>query len=570
MEDFWGVAKVRIFDQLSVRLMLCLTLIIAGVSVLSFIWTIERLKYRAEGELRDKARVAATQFLAIRSFIAESYSFGCPSAGDDSDGSANQFQHLDPAAAEKGVRDLFGGDERWSFKEIWFPGDSPENIPDAFEIKLIDEMSLHPEIEEAWGVDMVEGQKVFRYLLPIWVEEPCLSCHDEAGSLQFQKEIPQYEIGDLAGAVSLSIPMTIFQDYMQLETRAQMAATVALILLAVATVFLVIRSLVDRPLTSLAEAAEEIGKGKLDHPLPRISVPVEIGALAQQLHSMALRLKDSYSDLEYQVAMRTRELITANETLKKQQEELQEANRQLARANRLKSEFLASVSHELRTPLTSIIAFVELLLEGTAGELTGQQKEYLEDVLRGSQRLMTSINAILDMAKIEARKMTLKNSSFSLAELIREIEHRMDPVALKKNLELEVDLEGELVVYADKQKIEQVIVNLVGNAIKFTPAGGKVTITARQKEKEILVWVADTGIGIKEEDQEYIFEAFRQVDGSSTRSHQGTGLGLALAKNLVEMHGGTIWVESRPGLGSTFYFTIPLAQKETEVTDCGR
>ncbi|NLC38614.1 MAG: hypothetical protein GX779_04990 [Clostridia bacterium] len=95
-------------------------------------------------------------------------------------------------------------------------------------------------------------------------------------------------------------------------------------------------------------------------------------------------------------------------------------------------------------------------------------------------------------------------------------------------------------------------------------------MTAWQKEKEILEWVADTGIGIKEEDQEYIFEAFRQVDGSSTRSHQGTGLGLALAKNLVEMHGGTIWVESRPGLGSTFYFTIPLAQKETEVTDCGR
>ncbi|HHX51810.1 MAG TPA: DUF3365 domain-containing protein [Clostridia bacterium] len=561
------MGKVRIIDKLSVRLMLCLTIIIAGVSVLSFAWTIDRLKYRAEEELREKARVAATQFLAIRSFVAESYSFGCPSA---SDGSIGQFQHLDPAAAEKGVRDLFGGDEHWSFKEIWFPGDSPENIPDAFEARLIDDMNLYPEIKETWGVDAVEGQKVFRYLLPIWVEEPCLSCHDEAGSLQFQKKIPRYDIGDLAGAVSLSIPMTIFQDYMQVENRAQMAVTGALILLAMGTIFLVIRRLVDQPLTSLAEAAVEIGKGKLDHPLPRILVPVEIGGLAQQLHSMALRLQDYYSDLEYQVAMRTKELSSANETLKKQQEELQEANFQLARANRLKSEFLASVSHELRTPLTSITAFVELLLDETAGELTSQQKEYLEDVLRGSQRLMTSINAILEMAKIEARKMGLKNFSFSIEELIREIEHRMIPVALKKNLELEVDLEGKLAVYADRQKIEQVIVNLVGNAIKFTPAGGRVTITARQKEKEILVWVADTGIGIEEADQEYIFEAFRQVDGSSTRSHQGTGLGLALAKNLVEMHGGTIWVESHPGVGSSFYFTIPLALKETEVADYGQ
>ncbi|KKM09512.1 hypothetical protein SY88_18035 [Clostridiales bacterium PH28_bin88] len=559
--------QVKAKDRLSVRLILYIALTIVVVSGLSLAWTMERLKYRAEKDLNDKARVVATQFLAIRAFVAESQDCGClPTSGE----AVAQFKHLDPQAAEKGTRDLFGGDAQWSFKEIWFPGNNPRNTPDVFETRLIQEMGSHPETKEAWGVDVVNGQRVFRYLLSIRIEDPCLVCHSTDSAVHFREEVPRYALGDLAGAVSLSIPMTIFQENLRDETRAQMTVTGLMVMLSVATIFWVIRRLVDIPLTQLARAATEMGEGRLDHPLPDISVPAEIGQLSRELRSMALRLKDYYLNLENQVADRTRELSAANEVLKRHQEDLQAANIQLAKANRLKSEFLASVSHELRTPLTSIMAFVELLLEGIGGDINEQQREYLEDVLRGGQRLMTSINAILDMAKIEARKMELKRSTFDLAELVRDVEHRMVPVAIKKGLRLEVELEDLPAVNADRQKIEQVVVNLVSNAFKFTPTGGKVTVSACTGEGEVVVCVTDTGIGIKAEDQEIIFEAFRQVDGSSTRVHQGTGLGLALAKNLVEMHEGRIWVDSQWGVGSKFCFAIPLVKTETEVADRGQ
>ncbi|NLL19198.1 MAG: DUF3365 domain-containing protein, partial [Clostridia bacterium] len=537
------------------------------VSFLSFVWTFERQKSRAEAELMDKARVAANQFLATRAFVAESYQYYYPSTSVEK---LAQFEHLNPAAAEKGVRELFRGDEAWSFKEIWFPGNSPEHAPDGFELKLLDQLRRDPAGQEAWGIDTVDGRRNFRYLLPINIEKPCLTCHSPSSAVSFSQKVPRYELGDLAGAVSLSIPMTLLEENLRDETIAQVAVSGFLILLSAIAIYWFVRQLVERPLTKLAVAATEIGQGRLDYPLPSVTIPAEIRQLVTQLDVMATKLKGYYDDLEKQVEERTIELKEANEILKEQQIELQRANKRLAEANKLKSEFLASVSHELRTPLTSITAFVELLLEGVGGELTDLQKEYLGDVLRGSERLLTSINAILDMAKIEAKKMGLSPSWFSLAAIVEDVKHRMEPIALKKEVKLIVEADRFLEkVYADKEKIEQILVNLVSNAVKFTEAGGLVRIKVYRDSQtnEICVCVSDTGIGIEPEQQNYIFEAFRQVDGSSTRRHPGTGLGLAIAKSFVELHGGKIWVESDIGIGSNFYFTIPQTLNETEVAE---
>lgn len=561
--------NAKFTDKLGVRLVLCLTIITLWVSFLSFVWTFERQKARAEAELMDKARVAAYQFLATRAFVAESYQYNYPGTSFEN---LAQFEHLNPAVAEAGVRELFRGDEAWSFKEIWFPGNSPEHAPDGFELRLLNQLRQDRKGQEAWGIDTVEGRRYFRYLLPIHIEEPCLTCHSHSSTISFSQPVPRYNLGEIAGAVSLGIPMTLLEENLRAETIAQVTVFGSLILLSVLAIYWFVRQLVERPLTKLAVAATEIGQGHLDHPLPSITVPAEINLLTKQLEAMAARLKGYYDDLERQVEERTVKLREANAILKEQQEELQKANRRLAEANKLKSEFLASVSHELRTPLTSITAFVELLLEGVGGDLTDLQREYLEDVLRGSQRLLTSINAILDMAKIEARKMGLSPSNFSLAALVDDVKHRMEPIALKKGVKLiaERDSTPEK-VYADKEKIEQVLVNLISNAVKFTDSGGLVRIKVWQdsQNKQMGVCVSDTGIGIDPSQQEYIFEAFRQVDGSSTRKHQGTGLGLAIARSFVELHGGKIWVESELGSGSCFYFTIPQVLKESEVAENG-
>lgn len=562
--------STKLFDKLSFRLVFSLTIITLFISIVGFAWTYDRLKYRAEEQLRERARVAASQFLATRAFVAESYQYDYSLHSVEK---MVQFQHLDPRAAEKGVRELFTGDEAWFFKEIWFRGNSIRHAPDAFELKLLRHMGTSPNDDEAWGVDTLAGRNYFRYLVPINIEESCLVCHGSSSDLPFTREVPQYELGELAGALSLGIPMVTLEKNIKDETMAQIAMTSAMLFFSVIAIYWLVRQLVEVPLKRLTFATARIGKGNLDYPLPSFDAATEIQQLALQFDKMAARLKNYYQDLEDQVAERTAKLKLANETLQHQQTELQKANHSLAKANKLKSEFLATVSHELRTPLTSITAFVELLLEGVGGELTELQQEYLEDALRGSHRLMDSINAILDLAKIEAQKMGLSPTRFFIDDLVNDVKQRLQPIALKKGVSLNVKINtpGEE-LYADKGKVEQILVNLIGNGIKFTDKGGTVKITVtKEKEKEaILFAVMDSGVGIGEEEKKYIFEAFRQVDASSTRSHQGTGLGLAIAKSFVNLHGGRIWVESEVGLGSSFYFTIPLSIKAAEVAQYGQ
>ncbi|MBS4025708.1 MAG: HAMP domain-containing histidine kinase [Clostridia bacterium] len=205
------------------------------------------------------------------------------------------------------------------------------------------------------------------------------------------------------------------------------------------------------------------------------------------------------------------------------------------------------------------MAFNEMLLEGVNAEL---QREFLIDTRRSSNQLLRFINDLLDMAKLDAGRMELEVSIFDLPELVREVTEQVNPVVMMKDQMLVTTLAEKLPpVNADYRKMEQILSNLVGNAVKFTPNGGKITITARycSQDNKVHVAVIDTGPGIRDEDKEIIFDAFRQVNGSSTREHRGSGLGLALSKKLVNMHRCMIWVESTYGQGSKFTFTVPVA-----------
>jgi signal transduction histidine kinase len=230
---------------------------------------------------------------------------------------------------------------------------------------------------------------------------------------------------------------------------------------------------------------------------------------------------------------------------------------ELKAAGRHKSEFLASMSHELRTPLTAIIGFSEVLREEMFGPLNDKQRDYLNDVCASGRHLLSLINDVLDLSKIEAGRMALETVELDVPAVIGEAVTLVRERAERKGIALETHVAGEIGgVPADERKLKQVLLNLLSNAIKFTPAGGRVAIAATPAEGAVRVAVRDTGVGIAPEHLEAVFEEFRQV-GAGPEQQEGTGLGLALCRKFVELHGGRIWVESEVGVGSTFSFTLP-------------
>ena len=241
-------------------------------------------------------------------------------------------------------------------------------------------------------------------------------------------------------------------------------------------------------------------------------------------------------------------------------QEIEHKSRQLEAASRHKSEFLANMSHELRTPLNAVIGFSEVLLQRMFGELNEKQDEYLTDIYASGQHLLSLINDILDLSKIEAGRMELAQALFHLPSALENAVTLVKERAARHGITLQVDLEPQLgEVVGDERKIKQVLLNLLSNAVKFTPDGGRITLTAGRNDNAIEIAVTDTGIGIASEDQTAIFEEFRQVGADETRKQEGTGLGLTLARKFVELHGGRIWVESEVGRGSTFTITLPMS-----------
>jgi signal transduction histidine kinase len=239
--------------------------------------------------------------------------------------------------------------------------------------------------------------------------------------------------------------------------------------------------------------------------------------------------------------------------------EIGEKSRQLEVASRHKSEFLANMSHELRTPLNAVIGFAEVLRAKMAGEVNDKQAEYLDDIREAGEHLLSLINDILDLSKIEAGRMELELARFDLPKAIAHAMTQVRARALRDGIQLGKDIDPGLAEFlADERKLKQILLNLLSNAVKFTPDGGRVDVNARLDSNKIFISVKDTGVGISPEDQASLFEEFKQVGNDRSRRAEGTGLGLALTKRLVELHGGEIRVDSAPGKGSTFTVMLPV------------
>jgi signal transduction histidine kinase len=303
-------------------------------------------------------------------------------------------------------------------------------------------------------------------------------------------------------------------------------------------------------------------------PLPYVAhIPLSARGRAAGLLSAYFKAPREITDTEARALRTIARLVSVAKENADLVNELKDNNLQLERANRLKSEFLASVSHELRTPMNAIIGYTKLMLDGLDGDLTEQQTADLERVVQAADNLLGLINGLLDLAKIEAGKMELNIEEVDIPLVIDDVIELIRASADAKSLSLRADVASTLpTAWADRARIRQVLVNLMANAVKFTEHGG-VTIRATIVDGWITVAVVDTGVGIPPEAQTYIFDEFRQVDASTTRRYGGTGLGLAISKRLIALHGGRIWVESTVGAGSTFLFTLPVRVRAAALTE---
>ena len=295
----------------------------------------------------------------------------------------------------------------------------------------------------------------------------------------------------------------------------------------------------------------------LEHAAPNLAIACERESAHQHTRRLAVEVRRAAQRLESQ-----------NAELEGQHRELSRLNAELDQAGKLKDQFLANVSHELRTPLNSVIGFSDLLLTMAAPEspLTETQRDYLETIARNGRHLLELINELLDLSKIAAGRMELRLEALEMGALFREAADtvRAQLEARRHTLVIE-PLPDHLVVTADRGRLRQVLLNLLSNAIKFSTDGGRVTLSARLEDTaRVRVAVTDTGIGIAPADQGKLFQEFVQLDASESRRYEGTGLGLALSKRLVELHGGTIGVDSKLGTGSTFWFTLRRAESRPE------
>jgi signal transduction histidine kinase/DNA-binding response OmpR family regulator len=301
--------------------------------------------------------------------------------------------------------------------------------------------------------------------------------------------------------------------------------------------------------------------------VPLVVRSVPVGALTVSFNSVR---KFQTEDLRFLALLATQvapalEAARLHDSLVRVSKELERTNTELKDANRHKSAFLANMSHELRTPLNAAIGFSELLSDAREGQFDeATRKRFLTQILTSGRHLLGLINDVLDLSKVEAGQMVLKLQTVSVAETVEQVARIVEPLLGKKRLQLKADLADAGVLSADAGKLKQMLLNLVSNAIKFTPDGGTVTIAAVRTQDRLELSVADTGIGIAEADQEHLFEEFHQVDTSAGRKPEGTGLGLALTRRFALLHGGDVRVSSEQNKGSVFTITLPLRGPATQ------
>jgi signal transduction histidine kinase/DNA-binding response OmpR family regulator len=360
----------------------------------------------------------------------------------------------------------------------------------------------------------------------------------------------------------------IRSDVQALHERLKLYVGIACIvllisLLAALGVSAIFRKSVAQPIVQLAEVAKQVSIEKAySLRAPAVRGYGEVSFLINSFNQMMAQIEKgeasltrAHDELEQRVVERTAELLAAKKEVEAYSRSILRAKEDLERASRFKDQFLSTMSHELRTPLNAVLGFSELLTDSRYGPLTERQARYVNHIHSSGQHLLRLINDILDLSKIEAGRLQLNIECVAVDHAVAEVCESLQPLIDKNAHQLKQDVPTGLVIHADATRFKQMLMNLLGNAIKFTPKGGRIALAARQAGEMVRIEVRDSGPGIPAEERKRIFEAFHRMR-QSDKAAEGTGLGLAITRRLVELHGGELDVESQPGNGSCFYFTM--------------
>ena len=388
--------------------------------------------------------------------------------------------------------------------------------------------------------DPMTGQRLFQWLTPVTAEDSCQVCHSDFAPRSFQ------------GMLSIELPFGRERRELY-ETRAIMIGSAVVALgVALVTLYLLMRHLIIKPLHRLKETTDAVAMGELQA-RAEVSTGDELEEFAHALNHMIESVQESH-----------RAQAELNRSLDAQLDALGRANLELHEMNQVRTEFLANMSHELRSPLHSVLGFAQILLEETFGPLTARQRRYVQNMVSSGRDLLDLINNLLDMSRIEAGRMQKNLDRVSLAELVRSVVAKSEPLRSDR-LSVAVEVPEALPpILLDPRKTSRILSNLLSNAYKFTPEGGRVEVSAKVEGDRLVLSVSDTGIGISERDLPRIFDKFRQVESGGGRRFEGSGLGLAIVRELARFLGGEVTVQSAPEQGSTFTVVLPLVAGEAE------
>jgi signal transduction histidine kinase len=421
----------------------------------------------------------------------------------------------------------------------------PEHPPDAgdrFERQVLADFAENPnKNEEKRRVRDADENRYYVYYA-VRARTSCLDCHRKVAKKR--EEPGQIQEGDLMGVVRIPMSTTAIEDAVHINRAFLISTALVTALLIMTGSWLIVRYVVVKPVKHLKAVADAIAAGELN-----VRSEIQTG--------------DEFEDLSHAFNRMLRNLVSMQDRLRKvnadldrKVDELARANMALYESNRLKSDFLATMSHELRTPLNSILGFSEVLLSGEP--LNDKQQRWVSNIQTSGERLLSLINDILDLAKIEAGKMEVRPEEVRTADLCEGQVNMFRPLAQKKNIDLRCQVAADIpLLRQDPSKLQQILSNLLSNAIKFTPEGGRVLLKAEADPLHVVLTVSDTGVGIAPEEQELVFERFRQAGNPLTREHAGTGLGLSIVRELSKLLGGEVTLRSELGRGSTFTIRLP-------------
>lgn len=416
---------------------------------------------------------------------------------------------------------------------------------------------LRDGAEEFVHIDRESNE--YRYYGAVTATETCTACHHHKNRLTADGTVA-VKTGDLIGMARVTLPLAAVESSLHATNAFVITAEIVKVVLAILAIYLVVRYVITKPVLHLKKVSDAIAHGNLDM-------------------RADIRTGDEFEELSHAFNRMLRHLVTVQEELREvntdldgKVDELASVNLQLYEMNNVKNEFLATMSHELRTPLNSILGFSEVLADSK--NLTDKEQRYAKNIQTSGRSLMTLINDVLDLAKIESGKMELHPAEFRIDDLVERQVSTLMPLAEKRQIALTWSVDAGLpIVFQDPGKMQQILTNLISNAIKFTPEGGRVRISASKVDNNCRITIEDNGIGIPLDEQERIFEKFRQGRGvpgqkdALTRKYEGTGLGLSIVKELSRLLEGEVSLESEFGKGSTFTVELPLTLDHSNISD---